>query len=199
LLVGLGLLGSGGGWEQEAEQEAGQEHPDVEPEGLLGRAGEDLLAGVAGGSADDLLDALAGVGRGRDRPALGLLAACRDLGGVLGGGAVAGAGQKAGHHLLLDGGGHARGLQAAAQPGVTCSALAVAWLASRPKKITPITATPTALPSCWAVFNTPDAEPASWGGTPASTVSVSGGNTRPMPMPPRPSRGTSCQPWMPTP
>ena len=51
------------------------------------------------------------------------------------------------------------------------------------KKTVPITAMPSAPPSCCIAFSTPEAEPTSSSSTPASTKSNSGASIAPMPMP----------------
>src|SRR5262249_31713375 len=56
---------------------------------------------------------------------------------------------------------------------------------SSAKKIVPITATPSALPSCWAVTSVPEAAPAAVGGTVRSTRVIRGRTARPHPRPGR--------------
>ena len=65
---------------------------------------------------------------------------------------------------------------------LSSNAWATPWSAA-PKKITPVTATPSAPPTCCIVESAPDAAPAWCGATPASTVVVSGVITSPMPAP----------------
>src|SRR6202140_3490348 len=67
--------------------------------------------------------------------------------------------------------------------GVTVATASVARLASRPKNTTPTTATPIAPPSCWKVVSTPEADPASLGGTPARMMLSKGAITVPRPSP----------------
>src|SRR5579859_2761046 len=91
----------------------------------------------------------------------------------------------------------AAGTPAATTPdrsaGATVLAAGPDWAPSIPKKITPITAMPIELPTWRPVLNTPEAEPAFWCGTRASTMSASGAITAPRPSPAPARPGTRSQ------
>jgi len=70
---------------------------------------------------------------------------------------------------------------------------------SRPKKMTPTAAIPSAAPTCWAVARAPEAEPASAGLMPASTTLVTGAMKKPPPAPATNIGTSSCQPRSPVP
>src|SRR6266566_6697047 len=80
-------------------------------------------------------------------------------------------------------------------PAVTGRLCVNAWVnecpPSWPKKIVPTTATPSAPPSCCAVLNSPEAPPAAWLGTAASTTFASGMTSRLSPAPARTRPGTT--------
>src|SRR6185312_8201864 len=135
--------------EHEHQQEADQEHADLEPQRALDRSGEVGAHRAAAGLGQGL------VRRGWQRPG--------------------------------------RPGSPARSCGVTVLAAGPAWLPSRPKKTTPMSAMPIELPTCSPVLNTPEAEPASRWGTPASTMSASGAMTAPRPRPAAARPGTRSQ------
>ena len=60
-----------------------------------------------------------------------------------------------------------------------------------PKKITPVTATPSELPICWTVDSAPLAAPALCAASGASEIAVRGETQSPIPAPTSTSPGTS--------
>ena len=70
---------------------------------------------------------------------------------------------------------------------------------SRPKKMIPTRATPTAFATCWSVDDVPDTVPACCGCTEPITTPTRPDSVTPMPTPPRARPGTSQSTEPPTP
>ena len=174
--------------EQEHQQEAGQEHGHLEPQGALERLGEVGPSGGVGGGGHHPADLLLPLPWASARAQLagtanGSLALARSSKQV----------RKPAATCWVAAGGSPAPWRSRWRPPMTSSATPAAWLPSRPKKTTPITATPMAPPTCWTVESTPEAAPASWPLMPARTTLTSGATTLPSPRPQTSRAGASCQ------